>query len=175
MAPELLAVKRRNVSTYRSLDKLEVRAETMEQMNRTQMHEARSIVENLQGYADQFQAIWSACVQAVARGETESIHSLLEQFAESVRDGVDLLKRAHDFARGVTPVTDEPAVDDDVLLPDLAALKRLQANVLDCWHTVEDLEDLAARDYPLTTDDLEKIGPQRQPPASWYAEEGKPF
>ena len=39
----------------------------------------------------------------------------------------------------------------------------------------EDLEDLAARDYPLTTADLDQIGPQRRPPDSWHAEESKPF
>ncbi len=54
-------------------------------------------------------------------------------------------------------------------------MERLKANVLDLWQTADDLEDLAARDYPLTTADLERIVPQRVPAASWYAEDSKPF
>jgi hypothetical protein len=53
--------------------------------------------------------------------------------------------------------------------------ERFKADVLDRWQTADDLEDLAARDYPLTTADLDRIGPQRRPPESYYAEESKPF
>ena len=45
-------------------------------------------------------------------------------------------------------------------------MERLKARVFDRWQTAEDLEDLAARDYPLTTADLDQIGPHRRPPAS---------
>ena len=65
--------------------------------------------------------------------------------------------------------------DPDVLLPEIAGLERLKATVFDRWQTAEDLEDLAARDYPLTTADLDAIGPHRRPPASFYADESKPF
>ena len=54
-------------------------------------------------------------------------------------------------------------------------MERLKAEVFDRWQTADDLEDLAARDYPLTTEELDRIGPSRRPPASWYVEEGKPF
>ncbi|MCI0380525.1 MAG: hypothetical protein L0215_23305 [Gemmataceae bacterium] len=54
-------------------------------------------------------------------------------------------------------------------------MERLKARVFDLWQTAEDLEDLAARDYPLSTADLDKIGPQHRPPASFYADESKPF
>jgi hypothetical protein len=47
--------------------------------------------------------------------------------------------------------------------------------VFDRWQTADDLEDLAARDYPLTTADLDQIWPQRRPPESYYAEESEPF
>ena len=67
------------------------------------------------------------------------------------------------------------APDPDALLPEIAGLERLKATVFDRWQTADDLEDLAARDYSLTSADLERIGPQRRPPASFYAEESKPF
>lgn len=40
---------------------------------------------------------------------------------------------------------------------------------------LEDLEDLGARDYSLTTADLDRIGPHHRPPASFYVDESKPF
>lgn len=60
-----------------------------------------------------------------------------------------------------------------------ACLPRDQVSAVDRpWvieRSGEDLEDQAARDYPLTTADLDQIGPQRRPPDSWYAEECKPI
>ena len=66
-------------------------------------------------------------------------------------------------------------MDPDFLLPEIDGMERLKTRVFDRWQSADDLEDLAARDYPLTTADLDQIGPQRRTPASWYAEEGKPF
>jgi hypothetical protein len=63
----------------------------------------------------------------------------------------------------------------DILATEIAGMERLKVGVFDLWQTADDLEDLAARDYPLTTADLDRIGPHRQPPASYYAEESKPF
>ena len=54
-------------------------------------------------------------------------------------------------------------------------MDQLKASVFDHWHTAEDLEELAAKDYPLTTSDLDRIGSQHPPPASYYQEEDKPF
>jgi hypothetical protein len=66
-------------------------------------------------------------------------------------------------------------IDPDFLLPEIAGMEQLKARVFDLWQSAEDLEDLAACDYPLTTADLDQIGPQRRPTGSWYAEESKPF
>src|SRR5262245_57260676 len=88
---------------------------------------------------------------------------------------LSLLKQTHTPARGLLALGREDVPDPDVLLPEIAGLERLKASVFDRWQTPEDLEDLAARDYPLTTTDLDQVGPQRRPPASFYAEESKPF
>jgi hypothetical protein len=66
-------------------------------------------------------------------------------------------------------------MDPDLLVPEIATLESLKAQVFDRWQSIEDLEDLAARDYPLTTAELDTIGPPRRPPASYYREESKPF
>jgi hypothetical protein len=63
----------------------------------------------------------------------------------------------------------------EILSPKIADMEGRKVNVLDEGQTADDLEDLAARNYPLTTADLDRIGPHRQPPASYYAQESKPF
>ena len=60
-------------------------------------------------------------------------------------------------------------------MPEITGMERLKAGVFDKWQSADDLEDLAARDYPLTTADLDRIGPQHRPAASYYAEDSKPF
>jgi hypothetical protein len=96
---------------------------------------------------------------------------LLSAFAKRL----DLLKHAHSLLTRLHNLgrTDIPA--PDILLPEIAGMEQLKARVFDRWQSADDLEDLAARDYPLTTADLDQIGPHRRPPASWYTEESKPF
>jgi hypothetical protein len=96
---------------------------------------------------------------------------LLRSFEERLR----LLRQTHALAQWLSGSGRPDVPNFDILLPEIAGLERLKAGVFDRWQTAEDLEDLAARDYPLTTADLDRIGPRHRPPASYYAEEGKPF
>jgi hypothetical protein len=103
------------------------------------------------------------------------MHAVRRRFLDAFEHRLSLLRRAHATAAKYAALGRADAPDADVLLPDLAGMEQLKARVFDHWQTAEDLEDLAARDYLLTTADLDRVGPQRRPPASYYAEEGRPF
>ena len=133
------------------------------------------IAEAMKGSAVTFQNAWRRIVLDVARGKTAEIQAARAQLLSTVEKRIRQLKLVHALATWLATrgEVDFPFPDD--LLPEIASMVQLKTSVFDQWQSAEDLEDLAARDYPLTTADLERIGPQRRPPASWYAEEGKPF
>jgi hypothetical protein len=132
-------------------------------------------VEGLQGSAHEFQQVWLRVLNYVAKGQTAEMHAARQRLLDAFDERLRLLRLTHAVAIGLR-MGGCPAVPAaDVLLPEIAAIERLKATVFDHWHTAEDLEDLAARDYPLKTSELDQLGPSRRPPASWFAEESKPF
>jgi hypothetical protein len=131
-------------------------------------------LERMKGTALAFENAWRKIVTNVAKGQTAEMQAertgLLNDFEKRLdilKKGYALLTREH--KGGWTDV------DPDFLLSEIASMERLKARVFDRWQSTEDLEDLAARDYPLTTADLDQIDPQRRPPTSWYEEDTKPF
>jgi len=149
--------------------------ENLELAVRSRGGEVGLAVKGMKGSVVAFEKIWRRIVMAVARGETTKWHaerlSLLSAFEKRLR----LLKDTHTLATWLIHLGIVDVPDPEALLAEIVGMKRLKAGVFDHWQTADDLEDLAARDYPLTAADLDAIGPHRQPPASWYAEEGKPF
>jgi hypothetical protein len=132
-------------------------------------------VVGMRGSALLFENVWRRIIMHVAQGQTTQMQAARPQLLTAFDKRLAQLKDTHALAVWLRKLGSADIPDPDVLLPEIAGLERLQANVLDRWQTPDDLEDLAARDYPLTTSDLDRIGPQRRPPASWYAEESKPF
>lgn len=132
-------------------------------------------VEWMKGMALTYENAWRQIVTKVAKGQTAEMQAARPQLLSDFEKRLDLLKRIHAlFTRyHKEGWTDLP--DPDVLLPEIAGMERLKARILDHWQSADDLEELAARDYQLTTADLDRTGPQRRPPASWYAEDSKPF
>lgn len=132
------------------------------------------IMERMKGTALAFENAWRKIVMNVAKGQTAEMQAermgVLNDFEKRIdilKKGYALLTREH--KGGSTDL------DPDFLLAEIAGMERLKARMFDRWQSAEDLEDLAARDYSLTTADLDHIGPQRRPPDSWYAEQSKPF
>jgi hypothetical protein len=133
-------------------------------------------LEGMKGSACAWENAWrTIIIRDVARGQTAEMHAARPRLVRSLEKRLSLVKHTHLLAQWLRELGRADSPDPDVLLPEIAGLERLKANVFDRWQTAEDLEDLAARDYPLTNADLDQIGPQRQPPASYYAEESKPF
>jgi hypothetical protein len=132
-------------------------------------------VEGMRGSARTFENAWRRIVLGVAGGQMAEIQAARPRLLGAFEKRLDLLRQAHTLASWLAGLGKADVPGPDVLLPEIAGMERLKANVFDRWQTADDLEDLAARDYPLTTADLDKVGPQRRPPASYYAEEGKPF
>ncbi len=160
------------------LEKADGVAESLEKVGEL-LHDAAQVMggiaEKMRGMALAFENAWRKIVTNVAKGQTAAMQAAREGFLNSFEKWLALLKQAHALLtqfhnRGWTDL-----LYPDLLLPEIAGMERLKARIFAHWKSAEDLEDLAARDYPLTTTDLDQIGPQRRPPASWYKEESKPF
>jgi hypothetical protein len=132
-------------------------------------------VEGMKGSALAFENAWRRIVLDVARGQTAEIQALRPRLLCAFEKRLDLLRQVHALATRLHELGRADIPRPDMLSPDIAGMERLKAGVFDRWQTGEDLEDLAARDYPLTTADLDGVGPHRRPPASYYTEESKPF
>jgi hypothetical protein len=133
------------------------------------------VAERMNGTARLYENAWRRIVTNVAKGQTAEMQAARPRLLSAFENWLGLLRQAHALL-GRYPERGWTALPNpDVLLPEIAGMERLKARVFDHWQSADDLEDLAARDYPLTTADLDRIGPHRRPPESWYAEEGKPF
>ena len=135
----------------------------------------RWAMEHCKGSTMLFEKTWQQLVAAVAEGRTAEVQQARERFLKAVEDRIRLLKHTQDRASLLRDWGMSGLPAPAVLAPELAGMEQLRSRVCDRWQTAEDLEHLAARDYPLTTAELDRSGPQHQPPAAWYAEEGKPF
>jgi hypothetical protein len=132
-------------------------------------------VQGMRGSASTFDNLWRRIVLAVAKGDTAELQAARPRLLAAFEKRLRQLKDTHAVATWLVRLGSKQITDPDVLLGEIAAMERLRNDVFNHWQTAEDLEDLAARDYPLTTADLDRIGPQHRPPAAFYAEESKPF
>ena len=151
------------------------RLENIEDLVRVVTREVGWAVEDMKGSALTFENVWRGIVREVARDQTTDMQAVRPRLLSTFEKRLSLLKEIHILALWLRSLGRANVPAEDVLLPEIDGLERLKARVFDRWQTAEDLEDLAARDYPLTTADLDQIGPPRRPPASWYADESKPF
>jgi|GEM_PF-2851417 hypothetical protein len=149
--------------------------ENIEDLLRVVVREADCAVEGMKGSARRFENAWQRIVLEVARGQTTESQTARPQLLSAFDKRLSLLKYTHALTAWLHKLGRAGAPRPDVLAPEIAGMERLKVGVFDLWQTADDLEDLAARDYPLTTADLDQIGPRLQPLASYYAEESKPF
>jgi hypothetical protein len=151
------------------------RLENIEDLVRVVVREVGWAVEGMKGSQATFESIWRRIIADVANGRTAEMHAARLRLFTAFEKRLDLLNQTHTVATWLRKLGRAEVPDPDVLLPEIRGMERLKAEVFDRWQTAEDLEDLAARDYPLTTADLDQIGPQQRPPASYHAGDGKPF
>jgi hypothetical protein len=149
--------------------------ENVEDLLRVVMREAAWAAEGMKGSTVTFENAWRQIITNVAKGQTAEIQAVRPRLLNAFEKRLDLLKQTYALLTWLHKRSHTDCADPDILLPEIAGMERLKARVFDPWQTADDLEDLAARDYPLTMADLDRIGPHRQSPVSWYAEEGKPF
>ena len=165
-------------SLLEELENTDWAAESLEKVEDA-LRDARRVVgriaEKMKGTALAFENAWRKIVANVAKGQTAEMQAARPGLLNDFEKWLGLLKQAHALLTRFQNQGWTDLLDPDLLLPVIADMQRLKVRVFDPWQSAEDLEDLAARDYPLTTADLDRIGPQRHPPASWYAEESKPF
>jgi hypothetical protein len=162
----------------RELETADSLLETLEKLDdalHSNAHAVGRIIERMKGTTLVFEDEWRRIVAHVAKGQTAEMQADRAGLLYEFEKRLDFLKRTRPQLSGLHKRNQTDIPDPDFLLPEIAGMERLKARVFDSWQSAEDLEDLAARDYPLTTADLDQIGTQRRPPDSWYAEESKPF
>ncbi len=121
-----------------------------------------------------FEEIWQRIVSAVAKGETAEMQAVRSQLVRNFDKRLHLLKVIRDFAKLLRDAGRTDIPDSEILSPEIAGMERLKASVFDRWQSVDDLEELAARDYRLSPAALTRVAPHLRP-AAWYAEDSKPF
>jgi hypothetical protein len=132
-------------------------------------------IEGMKGSARTFENCWRRIVLDVAKGRTAEIQVLHPRLLAAFEKRLRLLKEIQLLAKWLRELDQADVPEPEALLPEIAGMERMKASVSDLWQNADDLEELAARDYPLTTADLDQIGPGRRPSESWYAEESKPL
>ncbi|HKI32331.1 MAG TPA: hypothetical protein VKA46_10720 [Gemmataceae bacterium] len=148
--------------------------ENIEDLVRVVRRELGWVVKGIQGSAVTFEKAWRRIVMEVARGQTTEMHAARPRLLSAFEKRLSRLRETHALAAWLHKPGEADVPSPDVLLPEIAGMERLKAGVLDRWQTADDLEELAARDYPLTTADLDRLGPHRRPAASYYADESRP-
>jgi hypothetical protein len=155
-----------------NLESLERRGSELEKDWRAFLHDVGEAVKAMRGSAHALEKIWDGLVLAVARGRTAEVQAIRQNILEVFARWLDGLKRTHLLATRLRQSHGgETITDPDVLLPEIAALERLRANVLDRWQTPENLERLAVEHYPLSQSQLKQIAATHAPPPEWYAGE----
>jgi hypothetical protein len=149
--------------------------ENVQDLLRVVEREVSGAVAGMKGSALMFEHLWRRIIIEVAKGRTKEIHAAQTRLLSAFDKRLSLLKQTHELVTWLSKSGKANVPSPDVLWPEIAGMERLKTTVFDRWQTAEDLEDLAARDYPLTTADLDQIGPLRRPSPSYYAEESKPF
>ncbi len=149
--------------------------ENIEDLVRVVLRDLGVAMKGMKGSAATFENVWRRIIRDVAKGQTAEVQATRPRLLSAFEKRLRLLKDTHILATSLEKLGRAEVPDPDVLLPEIAGLERLKARVFDPWQTADDLEDLAARDYPLPAADLDRIGPLRRPPASYYADESKPF
>jgi hypothetical protein len=147
----------------------------LEELVSVAVRDVGMIMEGMKGSAAAFESAWQRLVLDVAGGKTNETHALRPRLLSALEKQLSWLQETQALLTWLRNLGRTDVAPPDILAAEIAGLQGLKARVFDHWQTAEDLEDLAARDYPLTTADLDSIGPHRTPPPSYYAEESKPF
>ena len=152
--------------------------EGIEDLVREAMRHAPQVslaAEGMRGSALAFEKVWRRVVIEVARGQTTEMQAARPRLLSAFEKRLGLLKDTYALAEWLRMLGKQDIHAAALLRPEIDAMHQLKVSVFDRWHSTEDLEDLAAKDYPLTTADLDRIGPQHRPAASYYKEQSKPF
>jgi hypothetical protein len=108
-------------------------------------------------------------------GHAEEVQAQRDRFLCFVNSRLDQVKRMGDLVDRVSQIEKRPLPEADELRAVADELRKLKADIFDKWVTLEDLEDLLAAQFPLSSAQLEALGQKYQPSTAWYAQDTKPF
>ncbi len=148
-----------------ALEKDDTLAESLAKIE-DDLRDVGRIAERMTGTALTFENTWRQIVAKVAKGQTAEMQAARPRLLSGFEKRLDFLKKTHAVLSGYHKQEWTELPNPDVFLSEIAEMERLKARVFAPWQTAEDLEDLAARDYPSNTTALERRRSQRQPPES---------
>ncbi len=102
------------------------------------------------------------------RPDPAETKNLLGSLLEASRRGFDVFPKA-------SALLSHEITGMDDLRHALAKIERLHARLLARWHTLEDLEDIAAEELAPTAEQVDAVMARHGFPQAWYDEDSKPF
>jgi hypothetical protein len=122
------------------------------------------------------QKAWKGLCEEVYAGRAEKAQAAQADFEERLTRSVAVLKQACDQLEEAAQHLGPTAPSADEPRRHLAELMMLREGTVARWKTQEDLEDLAAQEYPLSRADLQQLAKDHPVPPEWLArEEPRPW
>ncbi len=135
----------------------------------------RALVPVAAAYPTQVQEVWQHWCKVGMAGHAEDVQAQREKLLWFVNSRLDQLQRIASLVESISQFARRPLPEPDQLRAIGEELRRLKAAIFDKWVTLENLEDLLAAQFPLSTAKLEALGQQHRPDPAWYAQDTKPF
>ncbi len=142
---------------------------------REQLHSLRASADSLRrevleaDHPGRLRQLWKQTCEVVYSGRAEEAHARRPQVERELRHSLLLLTRVCRQLEECERLGAGAPPGD--IRKQLAELERFEARVLAPWKTVEDLEDLAAQDFPLSGAQLEAVAKRHPAPAEWLRQD----
>ncbi len=131
---------------------------------------AEALYRNVLGrdFPQEMRKAWGSLCQTVYDGRAAQAHTQRDEFEAGCKLRLSLLGRV--FTVLNAPPTSEVVEAEwaNQILLQLGEAHKLFRKIFGAWKTQEDLEHLAAQDFPLGSRELKKIAASHPPPAAWY-------
>jgi hypothetical protein len=117
---------------------------------------------------------WIQLVNYGIDGHVAEVQQVRDRFCSDVQRRIKYVEQIYLLAK-ISAQGLGQAFPGSELLNAERELRAIANDICDRWHTVEDLEDLLVKYFPLSEQELADIVKRNPPPAAWYEQSEKPF
>jgi hypothetical protein len=158
-----------------SLAPLEAWRRSLDTSGQEYAREVETGVRSILGASHRFQEAWEACRAQVVAGQAAAVQAFRDRFIRSFEQRLAHLREALQLVQFAARVAGRELQEAEQLQAEISALAPALDRLASRWRTQEDLEELAAEDFPLPAAELKAIAAKHPPPQAWYDEDFQPF